>query len=137
MLALLFLAALQAPAAQPSPTPSPAGPAVAAPASPAPAVARKRERKAVTEPTKGQRKYISGTLGGIDIEALTVRFVDEQGTQHVWKVDARMAANSPARAEEAAAAFQPGQPITVTYHEDGPEPLVIEVSRRSPATQDK
>jgi hypothetical protein len=135
MLALLLLAALQAPAAPPSP--SPAAPAVAAPASPAPATARKRERKEVAEPTKGQRKFIRGTMGGIDLEALTVRFVDEQGTQHVWKVDATLAANSPARAEQVATALQPGQPITVTYTEDGPEPMVVNVSRRSAEKHDK
>jgi len=137
MLALLFLAALQAPAAQPSPTPSPAGAAVAAPAAPAPAAVRKSERKAVSEPTKGQRKFIRGSMGGLDLEALTVRFVDEQGTQHVWKVDATLAANSPARAAQAAAAFQPGEPITVTYHEDGPEPRVVNVSKRSAEKHDK
>ena len=137
MLALLLLAALQAPAVQPSPAPSPAGPAVAAPASPAPAAARKRERAAPTEPTKGERKFIRGSMGGLDLEALTVRFVDEQGTQHVWKVDATLAANSPARAEQAAAAFQPGEPITVTYHEDGPEPRVINLSKRSAEKRDK
>jgi len=137
MFVLLLLVALQAPAAQPSPTPSPAGPAVAAPASPAPATAPRRERKPVPDPTKGQRKFISGTMGGIDLDALTVRFVDEQGTQHVWKVDATLAGNSPARAEQAAAAFQPGEPITVTYHEDGPEPRVVNVSKRSAEKHDK
>ena len=76
-------------------------------------------------------------MGGIDAEAGTVRFVDEQGTQRVWKVDAVLAANSPARAEQAAAAFQPGQPIIVTYHEDGPEPRVVNVTRRSVEKHDK
>ena len=66
-----------------------------------------------------------------------MRFVDEQGTQHVWKVDAALAANSPARAEQVAAAFQPGQPITITYHEDGPEPRVVNVSRRAEEKHDK
>jgi hypothetical protein len=135
MLALLLLAALQAPAVQPSP--SPAVPAVTTPATPSPAAARKRERKPVSEPTKGQRKFIRGTMGGIDIDGLAVRFVDEQGTQHVWKVDAALAANSPARAEQAAAAFQPGEPITITYHEDGPEPRVVNVSRRAEEKRDK
>ena len=135
MLAVLLLTALQAPAAQPSP--SPAAPAVTVPGSPAAASARKRERKAVSEPTKGQRKLINGTMGGIDLEALTVRFVDEQGTQRVWKVDAVLAANSPARAEQAATAFQPGEPITVTYHEDGPEPRVVNVTKRAAEKHDK
>lgn len=128
MLALLLLAALQAPAVQAPPTPSPA---------PTVTPARKRERKAVSEPTKGQRRFINGTMGGIDLEALTVRFVDEQGTQRVWKVDAVLAANSPARAEQAAAAFQPGQPIIVTYHEDGPEPRVVNISKRAADKHDK
>jgi hypothetical protein len=132
MHALLLLAALQAPAVSPSPTPSPAAaPATASPSAP------KRERKPAVEPTKGQRKYISGTMGAIDVEAGTVRFVDEQGTQRVWKVDALLAANSPARAEQVAAAFQPGQPITITYHEDGPEPRVVNVSRRAEEKHDK
>lgn len=135
MLALLLLAALQAPAAQP--TPSPAAPAVASPASPAPPAARKRERKAVAEPTKGQRKFVRGTLGGVDPDAGTVRFVDEQGTQRVWKVDAALAANSPARAQQIAAAFQPGEPVTITYHEDGPEPLVINITKLGKQKHDK
>jgi hypothetical protein len=126
MLAFLLMAALQAPAVPSTPTPSPA-----------PAAARKRERKAAPEPTKGQRKFIHGTLGGLDLEALTVRFVDEQGTQRVWKVDPLLAANSPTRAEQAAAAFQPGQPITVTYHEDGPEPRVVNVTKRAAEKHDK
>jgi hypothetical protein len=126
MLAFLLMAALQAPSAPPAPT-----------ASPAAAPTRTRERKAVAEPTKGQRKFINGTMGGIDLDALTVRFVDEQGTQRVWKVDAVLAANSPARAEQAAAAFQPGQPIVITYHEDGPEPRVVNVTKRSAEKHDK
>jgi hypothetical protein len=126
MLAFLLTAALQAPAVPATPTPSPA-----------PATARKRERKAAPEPNKGQRKFINGTMGGIDLEALTVRFVDEQGAQRVWKVDPVLAANSPARAEQAAAAFQPGQPITVTYHEDGPEPRVVNVTKRAAEKHDK
>jgi hypothetical protein len=125
MLFALLLASLQEPAIAPSPKPSPTA-AAAAPASPAPA-ARQRESKAVPPPTKG----------GIDAEAGSVRFVDEQGTQRVWKVDATLAANSPARAEQAAAAFQPGEPITVTYHEDGPEPRVVNISKRSAEKHDK
>ena len=135
MLFALLLASLQEPAIAPSPKPSPTA-AATAPASPAPA-ARQRERKAVPPPTKGERKFIHGTMGGIDAEAGTVRFVDEQGTQRVWKVDEVLAANSPARAEEAAAAFQPGEPITITYHEDGSEPRVVNVSKRSAEKRDK
>lgn len=137
MHALLLLAALQAPAASPSPTPSPAVPTVAAPASPAAPAAPRREHKTGPAPTKGQRKFIRGTMGGIDVEAGTVRFVDEQGTQRVWKVDAVLAANSPARAEQVATAFRPGEPITVTYHEDGPEPRVVNVSKRAEEKHDK
>ncbi|MET0556480.1 MAG: hypothetical protein ABW221_25815 [Vicinamibacteria bacterium] len=132
MLAALLLVVLQEPAIAPSPKPSP----TAVPAAPAPA-ARQRERKAGPPPTKGERKFIHGTMGGIDAEAGTIRFVDEQGTQRVWKVDEVLAANSPARAQALASAFQPGQPITVTYQEDGPEPRVVNLSKRAGEKRDK
>jgi len=122
----MFLVALLAVAVQAAPPPSP---------SPSPAAKTEkgtREPKVVAPPTKGERKYVKGSLGGLDLDNKTVRFVDENGKSQVWPIDQRLAAVAPARAEALLKSLQPGQPVTIVYQEDEGHPVVIDVKLRTP-----
>lgn len=117
---LLLALGLLEPSVAPSPSPSPAASPIAARAA-----SREARRGAVVTPTKGQRKYISGSLGSIDFEAGMVRFVDESGRTLIWPVDRKLAQNSPAQAAQMAKAFQPGDLVRIVYQEDTGSPMVI------------
>jgi hypothetical protein len=79
---------------------------------------------------KGVRKYLKGTLGSLNTEQRTVRFTDQDGKERVWPVDPRMAETAGARAADIAKILQPGDPITVVYHEDDGKPTIVNVQKR-------
>jgi hypothetical protein len=120
VIGVLFVVGLLEANATPSPSPV-AGSASAAAAS--------KDGRKNTVPTKGERKYINGSLGSIDAETGTVRFVDQSGRTLTWPVDRKLAANSPQLAAQMASAFKPGDPIMVAYQEDTGAPTVIGLYR--------
>lgn len=82
---------------------------------------------------KGVRKFMKGTLGGLNIEQRTVRFTDLDGREHVWPVDPKMAESAAARAADLAKLLQAGDPIMVVYQEDDGKPLILDVGKRGEA----
>jgi len=124
VIALLLALGLLEAAPSPSPAAAPAGRAT-------------HDARKVVPPTKGERKYIHGSLGSIDAETGTVRFVDESGRTLTWPVDRKLAAASPTLAAQMANAFKPGDPITVVYQEDTGTPTVIGLYRGAKDDQKK
>ena len=106
--------------------------------SPSPSVAPQPETKAAGAPqsaptpraTRGNRKFVKGTLGGLDLEQRTVRFTDLEGRVHIWPVDARLAEAAAPRAADLAKALKPGDPIEVAYHEDDGKPTITAIAKR-------
>lgn len=106
MSSFLLAAAVLLAGTPPQPSPSPA------------AVPSPKDRARQAAPSQPDRLYLAGILRAIDVDAKAITFDDEQGKRYVWPVNAALAENAPARAEQMLASLKPGQKVWITYDLD-------------------
>ena len=85
-----------------------------APTSPVPARSP-REGTATTVAKPPKRQWIAGTLVAFDTEKATMTFTDESGKTLTWPVEARLAENARAYAEQRLQVLKEGDRVRITY----------------------
>lgn len=95
------------------------------PAKPAPAASPREGTTTAPKPPK--RLGTVGTLVAFDTEKATITFTDESGKTLTWPVEARLAANANAYAQQRLETLKEGDRVRITYVMEAGGPRVYDV----------